>query len=94
MADPAPATPVSNTTIAAGSTGAALIFAQWLVHPVWPPPEPVLTIAITALVPIGHLLARAIYNRLVKVASDIDPSDDPKPAPPQAAPATPLPPAA
>ena len=68
---------VGTTGMVAVGTGAGLIILQYLVHPVWPPPEPVLTIAATGLAPAAHLLGKALMGRLFWFASKIDPTDDP-----------------
>jgi|SRR5215469_1008159 len=91
MADQPTGGSVATTAAVAVPTGAALIVLQYLVHPVWPPPDAVLTIAATALVPVAHMMGKAIMNRFTRIASQIDPTDDapavvqpPPPPPPQA----------
>jgi hypothetical protein len=73
MADPAPiGGSVANTAAVAVPTGAALIVLQYLVHPVWPPPDAVLTIVATALVPAVHLIGKAVMTRLTRAADKLD----------------------
>lgn len=67
---------VTGTSLASIGAGGGLIFVKWLVEPSWPPPDPVLTITVTAAVPAIHLLGRALFNRLRLLASAIDPEDD------------------
>lgn len=82
--DPAP-TPaggsITTSTMASAGTAGTIAVLTYLTHPVWPPPTEVIAIMGGMLTPIAHLLGRALYNRLVKVASDIDPTDDPPPEP-------------
>lgn len=84
MPDPVPlapqTSPVQTTSLAAAGTGGALIVAQWLVAPEWPPSLPVLTVIVTAMTPVVHMLGRALSKRLAIVADKIDGPDDP-PAP-------------
>lgn len=79
MADPqeAPAGgSVTTSTMAAAGTAGTVAVLTYLTHPIWPPPVEIIAIVGGMMTPILHLLGRAIYNRLVKVASDIDPTDD------------------
>lgn len=83
MPDPIPlvpqqtrASPVQTTSLAAAGTGGALIVAQWLVAPEWPPSLPVLTVIVTAMTPVVHMLGRAVSKRLAIVADKIDGPDD------------------
>lgn len=75
---------VTGTTLASAGTAGTVAVLSYLVHPAWPPPDAIIAIAAAAVTPIAHLLGRALYNRLVKVASDIDPTDDAPPASPHA----------
>lgn len=77
MAEAAPAGSVQSTAIAAGGTTGAIVVAQWLVDPSWPPPTAVLTVIVGALIPVFHLLWEAICKRLVRVADAIDGPDEP-----------------
>lgn len=80
MADPIPivpqTSPVQTTSLAAAGTSGALIVAQWLVAPEWPPPLPVLTVLVGVLTPVVHLIGRALFKRLSIVADKIDGPDD------------------
>lgn len=69
---------VMTTGTVSLSTGGGLIVAQWLVHPVWPPPDAVLTLVVAALAPFAHLVGRAIYRKLSTWAEE-----EPAPPPPQ-----------
>lgn len=69
--------PVQTTSLAAAGTSGALIVAQWLVAPEWPPPLPVLTVIVAALTPVVHLIGLALFKRLAIVADRIDGPDDP-----------------
>lgn len=94
MADQAKDAPaggsVQQTTNVALPMGIGLVVLQYLVHPVWPPPETILTIAATATAPAAHLIGRAIYRKLASWAGDPDQADTPvrpivvSPAPPPA----------
>lgn len=72
-----PVSPVQTTSLAAAGTSGALIVAQWLVAPEWPPPLPVLTVLVAALTPVVHMLGRAVSKRLAIVADKIDGPEDP-----------------
>lgn len=69
--------PVQTSTLAATGAGSALLALQYFVHPVWPPPDAILTIVAVALTPIAHLMGRALFKRLSIVADKIDGPDDP-----------------
>lgn len=69
--------PVQTTSLAAAGTSGALIVAQWLVAPEWPPPLPVLTVLVAAMTPIVHTLGLALFKRLAIVADKIDGPNDP-----------------
>lgn len=49
---------------------AGVVFAGWLAHPVWPPPQEVLTIAVGVVAPAVHLVGRAVYRRLTAWAGE------------------------
>jgi len=83
MANGTPGWSVQNTTSVALPTTAGVIVLQWLVHPVWPPPTDVLTIACGAFAPIAHLVGRGIYAKVNKWLGA--PPPEPEAAPPAAA---------
>lgn len=59
-----PRVTVTQTAATSLGVGTALVVARWVLkHPIeWPPPDDVLTIGITALAPMGHLIYAGIYN--------------------------------
>lgn len=70
---------MQTSSLAAAGTSGGLIVLQWLVAPEWPPPLPVLTVFVGAMLPVCHLLGRALYKRLTIVADQIDGPDEPAP---------------
>lgn len=68
---------VQATSLVAMPMSAGLIVLQYLVHPVWPPPDSILTIAVGFLAPMTHLVGRALYRKILAWAG---PDDTPTPS--------------
>lgn len=79
---------VAQTAAVAMPTGAGLIVLQYLCHPTWPPPDAVLTIASVTLIPLAHLIGRALCRRVENWTA----AEDAPPPPVTAQPSTPIPP--
>lgn len=76
---------IQHTAIASAAAGTALILLQYAVHPVWPPPESVLTIFAMSVIPPSHLIGRALWRLLTKWAGPEDAALPMPAAPPRAA---------
>ena len=61
---------VLTTTAVSGSVGIGVVIANYLVHPLWPPPEDVITIVVAACSAPAHLIGRAIYRKLTHWAGE------------------------
>ena len=82
MADPARqgGHALQNTTVAGLGAGSGFRFAQWAVHPTWPPPDPVIAVAIAWLTPLAHMAGRGIYRRIARWSGE--PEEEAAAAPP------------
>lgn len=61
---------VQTTAAVALPVGAGLIVATYLTHPVWPPPQEVLTVVVTAAAPLLHLIYKGFYRWLTGVVGE------------------------
>lgn len=86
MPDPTPPAggSVTTTTIAGVGTSTMLLALQYATHPVWPPPDSLLTVLAGYLAPVAHLIGRAIYRKIADAAGEpLQGAVTPPPAPAQ-----------
>lgn len=67
-----PQSSAQSTALASAGTSGGIVIAQWLVAPDWPPSLAVITVAVGILTPVAHLLGRALYTRLTRIADKLD----------------------
>lgn len=79
---------VQTTAMASGGAAGGLIFAEWLTHLSWPPPEPVMAIAVAAATPLLHKLG-VMLN--AKMEAWVNKGRPQPPPPPVVAPVNPQP---